>query len=83
MEGDLDLSGWQVDLANVEIPVLLILGRDDKFVPDEASLPFLDAVSSEDTAVFDFPTGHVGLSVAPEAHEYGWPRVHDWFAERS
>lgn len=83
LSGDLELDGRRVDLSNVVMPVLLILGRDDEFVPASASLPALDAVVSEDTGVVEFPTGHVGLSVAPEAHEEGWPQVHDWLAERS
>ncbi|WP_101294552.1 alpha/beta fold hydrolase [Halegenticoccus soli] len=83
MENELTVSGRRVDLSNVDAPVLLIVGRDDQFVPAESSLPFLDAVASEDTEVIEFPTGHVGLSVSREAHEKWWPRVCEWFARRS
>ena len=79
----LELNGRRVDLGDVVAPVLLVLGRDDEFIPREASVPFLEGVSSEDTEVIEFPTGHVGLSVAPQAHEEGWPRVREWLIERS
>lgn len=83
LEGDLVLGGERVDLANVEMPVLLIVGTEDKFVPPESYRPFLDAVGSDDATDVEFPTGHVGISVAPEAHEEHWPGVREWFAERS
>lgn len=67
----------------IGVPVLLILGREDEFIPPEAALPFLDAVASDDTDVVELPVKHVGLSVAPEAHEEGWPAVCDWLAERT
>lgn len=83
LEGELSIDGERVDVGSIDVPVLLILGRDDEFVPRESALPFLDAVASDDTAVIELPVKHVGLSVAPEAHEEGWPAVCDWLAERS
>jgi polyhydroxyalkanoate synthase len=65
------------------MPVVLIVGTEDKFVPPESYRPFLDAVGSDDATVVEFPTGHVGISVAPEAHEEYWPGVRERFAERS
>ena len=83
LEGEWALNGRDVDLERLEMPVALVLGRDDKFVPRSASAPFLEAIPSDDTEIVDLPVGHVGLSVAPEAHEEGWPRVREWLAARS
>ncbi|WP_254546532.1 alpha/beta fold hydrolase [Halomarina pelagica] len=83
IEGELTVFGEPVRPDEIDAPVLLIVGRDDAFVPLDASLPFLDVVPSDDTDVVEFPTGHVGLSVAPEAHVSGWPRVCDWLEARS
>ncbi|MFC4437807.1 MULTISPECIES: hypothetical protein [Natrialbaceae] len=83
VENDLHLCGRYVDLSAIETPVLLVLGEEDAFVPWEASVPFLDRISSDDTAIIELPTGHVGLSVAEVAHERGWPRIADWLEERS
>ena len=83
LEGTWRLNGREVDLSTLEMPVLLILGREDAFVPRRASVPFLEAIPSEDATVLEFPTGHVGLSVAAEAHEEWWPQVREWLATRS
>lgn len=83
VENRLSLLERPVDLENVTMPVALILGETDAFVPRDASLPFLDAVPSDDTHVFDFPTGHVGTFVDRAAHAEWWPRVCDWFAKRT
>lgn len=83
IRGELVLDGLDVDLGAVDVPVALFVGAEDAFVPREASVPFLEAVASEDTAVVEAPVGHVGLSIAPEAHEEGWPRIREWLLERS
>jgi len=73
----LTVDGTAVDVANIDTPVPNVIGSDDKFIPPEASLPFLDAISSDDVDVIEFPTDHVGLSVGEEAHDSLWPRVCD------
>ena len=83
MKNELSLNGRPVDLSNIDMPVLVVAGEYDKIVPEEAYEPFLDVIPSEDTAVIEFPTGHVGLSVEPEAHAEGWPKVCDWLEARS
>ena len=83
IRNELRLNGSRVDLERVDMPVCLFLGTEDEYVPRNASVPFLDAIASEDTTVIEVPTGHVGLSAAPEAHEEGWPRVGEWLVERS
>lgn len=83
IENELFVNGKHVDLDAIDVPVLLIVGAEDAFVPPGAYMPFLDRVPSDDTDVLEFPTTHVGLSVAPEAHEEGWPRVCDWLEARS
>ncbi|WIV66885.1 alpha/beta fold hydrolase [Natrialbaceae archaeon AArc-T1-2] len=81
---ELCVNGRTVALEDVSMPVLLVVGRDDAFVPPEASVPFLDVIGSEDTEVREFPTGHVGLSTAPDVHDAdgGWPSVRDWLVAR-
>ncbi|WP_254611714.1 hypothetical protein [Haloterrigena gelatinilytica] len=83
LEGTWELHGRSVDLERIDMPVLLILGTEDEFVPPRAARPFLEAVASEDAAALEFPTSHVGTSVAPEAHDEWWPRAREWLSERS
>jgi len=80
---ELELDGEPVDLAAVDMPVLQVVGEHDNLVPPEASLPFNDAVGSDETDVIEFPTGHIGISVSSRSHEEYWPQVAEWFAEKS
>ncbi|KAB1197118.1 MULTISPECIES: class III poly(R)-hydroxyalkanoic acid synthase subunit PhaC [Haloferax] len=83
VSGELYLGDSRVDLSAVDMPVLQITGEYDHLIPPEASTPFNDFVASDDTAVMEFPTGHIGLSVSSSSHEQLWPDVCEWFAERS
>lgn len=83
MEGTLSVGGRTVDLASLTMPVLDIVGTHDRFIPVEASLPFIEAIPSTDTEVIEFPTDHVGLSIDETSHKELWPRVCDWFSQRS
>ncbi|XVH33047.1 hypothetical protein ACNS7O_14275 [Haloferacaceae archaeon DSL9] len=83
LKNEWSLCGRRVDLDALDAPVLLIVGRDDAFIPRAAGEPFLRAVGSDDASLLEFPTGHVGLSVAPEAHATWWPKVCDWLEARS
>ncbi|WP_435361913.1 alpha/beta fold hydrolase [Haloarchaeobius sp. DFWS5] len=83
VEGRLTVAGRTVDLSNLEMPVLTVVGTADQFVPAAASLPFVSAIPSSDTALIEFPTDHIGLSTGERAHEELWPQLCAWFAERS
>jgi polyhydroxyalkanoate synthase len=82
-ENELELDGKHVDLSNVEMPVLQIIGQYDHLIPPEASRPFNDVIPSDDTAIMEESTGHIGLSVSSKSHANLWPNVAEWFAERS
>jgi polyhydroxyalkanoate synthase len=80
---ELELGGKQVDVAEIDMPLLQITGEYDHLVPSSASKPFNEVVGSDDVTTIEYPTGHIGLSVSSSSHEDVWPRVCDWFAERS
>jgi len=80
---ELVLDGDPVDIGNLTMPVLQIIGSFDHLIPPDASKPFMDAIPSEDTDIYEFPTGHVGMAVSGKAHAELWPRVATWFRERS
>ncbi|WP_321169926.1 class III poly(R)-hydroxyalkanoic acid synthase subunit PhaC [Salinigranum rubrum] len=80
---ELVLDGDPVDIENLTMPVLQIIGSFDHLIPPDASKPFTDVMPSEDTDIYEFPTGHVGMAVSGKAHAELWPRVATWFRERS
>ncbi len=83
IEGEFDLAGEPVELADIEMPVLQIVGEYDHIVPPASSKPFNEKISSDDERVIEFPVGHIGISVSSKSHEILWPEVTDWLAERS
>ncbi|MEF8775861.1 MAG: class III poly(R)-hydroxyalkanoic acid synthase subunit PhaC [Haloarculaceae archaeon] len=80
---ELEIGGKEVDVANIDMPVIQILGEYDHLIPPEASKPFNDVLGSDDVTTIQYATGHIGLSVSSSAHEEVWPEVADWFHDRS
>jgi polyhydroxyalkanoate synthase len=77
------LGDKHVDLANIEMPIVQVVGDYDHLIPPESSTQFNDLVASDDVTTIDASTGHIGLSVSSSSHEVLWPSVADWFGERS
>jgi len=77
------LNGNTIDLRNITMPVLNIIGRYDHLVPPTASKPLLDYVGSTDTKELLLPTGHIGLSVSSKSYRELWPNVVEWLKPRS
>jgi polyhydroxyalkanoate synthase len=81
-ENELTVGGERVDVTNLDMPVLQVVGSFDSLVPKEASLTF-DEVVPGDVTVVEYPRGHVGLSMSDAAHRDVWPEVAEWFFEQS
>ena len=71
-----------INLKNIIIPLLDIVGTKDDLVPPSASTSVINAVGSTDKKLIEFPTGHVGLCIGNMAHEKLWPEVGEWLAQR-
>ena len=72
-----------VDLTEIEMPIVQVVGHYDHLMPPESSTGFNELVPSDDVTTFDAQTGHIGLSVSSSSHDELWPTVAEWFAERS
>lgn len=83
IRNELRLGGKKVDLGNITMPVLSIIGQYDHLVPPQTSRTFNDHISSKDKDRIIFPTGHIGLSVSSATHAKMWPQVTNWLKERS
>jgi polyhydroxyalkanoate synthase subunit PhaC len=82
-ENELELGGERVDVTEIDMPVLQIVAEYDHLIPPEASKPFNEVISSDDTEILEFATGHIGMSVSSRSHAELWPQVCDWFEARS
>ncbi len=80
---ELELDGEAVDIERIEMPVLQIIGEYDHLIPPDSSKPFTEVIPSDDTAIMEFSTGHIGLSVSGRSHAELWPSVMEWYEERS
>lgn len=82
-KNELYLGEKRIDLSEIDMPIVQVVGEYDHLIPPEASKPFNELVASEDTTTMEFPTGHIGLSVSSKSHAELWPGVCEWYAERS
>ncbi len=77
------LDSDTINLKNITIPIMDIVGTNDDLVPSSSSKSVIDVIGSTDKRLVEFPIGHVGLCISPPAHEKLWPEVGRWLAERS
>ncbi|MFW5964666.1 MAG: class III poly(R)-hydroxyalkanoic acid synthase subunit PhaC, partial [Natronomonas sp.] len=80
---ELYLNGKHVDITKIDVPILQITGEYDHLIPSESSKPFNEVVGSTDTEIIEYPTGHIGLAVSGSSHRDVWPRVAEWYIEKS
>ncbi|MFQ5440302.1 MAG: alpha/beta fold hydrolase [Nitrosopumilaceae archaeon] len=83
IKNEMKVGGKLVDLKNVTMPFLNIVGERDDLVPPQSSKTISNVIASNDKQLIEFPTGHVGLCIGGKAHEKLWPNVVNWLAERS
>ncbi len=77
------LNGKRVNLKNITMPLLNVMAEFDHLVPNDASKPLNDAVSSSDKEVLIFPTGHIGIFVGSKSQKEVCPRIAEWLKPRS
>lgn len=83
IQGKMEVGGKIVDLLNLTMPVLNIVGTNDDLVPPDSSKYVMCDIPSSDKELIEFPTGHVGLCISNKAHKDLWPKVVDWVNKRS
>ena len=75
-------SNGQINLRNVDVPLLTIVAEQDDLVSPEATLAVNDYVSSKDKRSISIPGGHVGLCISKNAHKKLWPEVAKWILSK-
>lgn len=83
IKNKIQLNGIKINLKNITMPLLNVMAQYDHLVPNEASLPLNDAVSSEDKSNMVFPTGHIGLFVGSKSRKEVCPGIIGWLKPRS
>ncbi len=83
IKNKLKIGTKTVDLNNLTMPVLNIIGLKDDLVPPESGRYIMCEIPSTDKKIIEFPTGHVGLCISKKAHDNLWPEVVGWLSKRS
>ncbi|MCX9012271.1 MAG: class III poly(R)-hydroxyalkanoic acid synthase subunit PhaC [Candidatus Methanoperedens sp.] len=83
IRNEMRLNGKKVDLRNITMPLLNVMAETDHLVPNEASIPLTDAVSSTDKETLIFPTGHIGIFVGSKSQREVVPKIATWLKPRS
>ncbi|HEV2781726.1 MAG TPA: alpha/beta hydrolase [Actinophytocola sp.] len=81
VEGEVDLGGRRICLANVKAPVLVIAGATDAIAPEPAVRKLADVLTNAASVHFDVcPGGHLGVLTGRRARHTTWPRIDAFLA---
>ncbi|MFZ3059625.1 MAG: class III poly(R)-hydroxyalkanoic acid synthase subunit PhaC [Candidatus Methanoperedens sp.] len=83
IKNEMMLNGKIINLKNITMPLLNVMAEFDHLVPNDASKPLSDAVSSSDKETLVFPTGHIGIFVGGKSQKEVCPKIAEWLKPRS
>ncbi|NJD78676.1 MAG: class III poly(R)-hydroxyalkanoic acid synthase subunit PhaC [Candidatus Methanoperedens sp.] len=83
IKNKMELNGKRINLEKISMPLLNVMAEFDHLVPNDASKPLTDAVSSSDKEMLVFPTGHIGIFVGGKSQKEVCPRIAAWLKPRS
>jgi len=82
--GKVDLSGHEIDLAAIEVPVLVFAGNTDGIAPIPAVRAILPLLSNAREVRFEIvPGGHLGMLTGRAARRTTWVVMDEWIAQHS
>ena len=83
VKGTIVIGGKNVNLLNINMPVLNIYAATDHLVPADSSRSLRGCVGTDDYSEVEFPGGHIGIYVSSKAQKMIPSAVRDWLAERT
>lgn len=83
IKGTMKIGDRFVDLKNINQPILNVFAEKDNQVPNAASEPLEQYVSSSDVTSKRFPTGHIGMFVSGRSQKEVAPTISKWAKEHS
>ena len=82
VHGKVPLGGRVVDLGEISVPVLDIIGTKDHLVPRPASEPLGSVLRNADVHPLHVPAGHAGLILGRRAQREFIPAILGWLDDR-
>jgi len=83
IKNKMEIDGKKINLKNITMPLLNVMAEFDHLVPNDASKPLTEAVSSSDKEMLVFPTGHIGIFVGSKSQKEVCPSIAEWLKPRS
>lgn len=83
LNGGVKIGEHDLDLKNINCPVLNVFAEQDHLVPPDASKALNGRTSSKDYTELSFPGGHIGIYVSGKAQKQVTPAIASWLDERS
>ncbi len=81
--GKIQMGDEEIDLSNIESPLLAFAGKTDNVVSIKSAEGILDVVSSQDKQFHEVPGGHAGAFAGKKSFESTWPITVEWLSKRS
>jgi polyhydroxyalkanoate synthase len=82
--GKVNLSGHEINLANIKVPVLVFAGNTDGIAPIAAVKALLPLLKNAHEVRFEIvPGGHLGMLTGRAARNTTWVVMDDWIAQYS
>jgi len=78
LQGGFVISGRLVTLADIALPVLIVVGTVDQIAPPAAVRAVTRAAPRAEVYELDLQAGHFGLVVGSQATATTWPTVAQW-----
>jgi polyhydroxyalkanoate synthase len=82
LRGGLEIGGRSVDLRNLELPILNLIGTRDHLVPPASSRALRALAGSRDFTTLELDLGHIGMYVSARAQRQVPAAIGDWLAAR-
>lgn len=76
--GGFIIEGRALSLADIEAPILCVLGTADDLAQPDAVRGIVEAAKNAEVRLLELPAGHFGLVVGSLAKERSWPEVLAW-----
>ncbi len=82
IKGEVQIGGKQVDLRNIQMPVLNLYAEQDHLVPPASAIALERHIPTEDYTAHSFPVGHIGMYVSGKVQQDMPPLIANWLEER-
>ena len=82
LRGGLEIGGRSVDLRNLDLPILNLIGTRDHLVPPASSRALRTLAGSRDFTTLELDLGHIGMYVSARAQRQVPAAIGDWLAAR-